>query len=115
MRYLFLAYTNEEAFANLSAADRDATVQMFVAFVKDVEQRGIRELNARPQPSTTAKTVRTRDGKLEQANGPYAATKEQITGVYILNCEDLDEAIQYAGKIPASRFGVVEVRPLVDV
>lgn len=114
MRYLFLAYGNEEAWANLSPADQQAEGQKFAAFVKDVEQRGIKELNVRPQPSRNAKTVRTQNGKLTIGDGPYDKTNEQISGVYILNCKDLDEALGYAGKLPAARFGIVEVRPLVE-
>ncbi len=111
MRYMFLVYGDEGAWANLSEPERDAEIQKFVAFTKQLEQRGIKELNVRPQPSMNAKTVRAPNGKLQIADGPYAQTKEQISGVYILSCRDLDEALEYAGKIPAGS-GVVEVRPL---
>jgi len=115
MRYIFLAYGNESAWANLSTSDQQAEGQKFAAFIKDVEQRGIKELNARLQPSRNAKTVRTQNGKLAIEDGPYVETEEQISGVYILNCKDLDEAMEYAGKLPAARFGIVEVRPLAEV
>jgi hypothetical protein len=61
------------------------------------------------------RSVRAHDGKLEIGDGPYAETKEQIGGVYILNCKDLDEAIEFAGKLPAARIGVVEIRPIAEV
>ncbi len=112
MRYLMFVYGDEGAWAKLSEQERDAEVQKFVTFTKEVEQRGVKELNVRPQPSLNAKTVRARNGKLQVTDGPYAQTKEQISGVYILNCKDLDEALEYAGKIPGARSGVVEVRPL---
>jgi hypothetical protein len=114
MRYLFLAYTTEGGWDNLSPADQQAEGQRLAAFVKEVEQRGIQELSVRPQPGRNAKTVRTQNGKLAIADGPYAETKEQIGRVYILNCKDCDEALEYARKLPAARFGIVEVRPLVE-
>jgi hypothetical protein len=79
MRYLFLAYVNESPWANLSQADHPAEGQKFGAFVKEVEQCGIKELNARPQPSRNAKTVRAQNGKLAIADGTDAETKEQIS------------------------------------
>ncbi len=115
MRYAFLAYSNEAAWANLSAPEREAEDQKFAAFVREVEERGIREANARLQLSSTATTVRARDGKLLIGDGPYAETKEQLGGVFILNCKNLDEAIEFAGKFPVARMGVVEIRPLVEV
>jgi hypothetical protein len=114
MRYMLLVYGDEGAWANLSEQERAAVSQKFVAFSKEVEQRGVKELNALPQPSMNAKTVRTQNGRLQIVDGPYAQTKEQISGVYILNCEDLDEALEYAERIPRGS-GIVEVRPLVGI
>lgn len=79
-----------------------------------MEERGIKELNVRPQPSMNVETVHKQNGRLAIGNDPYAETKEQISGVYILNCKDLDEALEYAGKLPAARLGIVEFRPLVE-
>jgi hypothetical protein len=90
-------------------------VQKYAAFAKEIEQRGVKEANARLEPSQNAMTVRAHDGKLEIGNGPYAETKEQIGGVYILNCKDLEEAIELAGKLPVVRTGVVEIRPIHPV
>jgi hypothetical protein len=114
MRYAFLAYTNEGAWGKLSAPEREAAVRKFGAFVKEVEQRGVKELNARLQPSSTARNVRANDGKLVIGEGPYADTKEQLSGIYILNCKDLDEAVEFAEKLPASSMGVVEIRPIME-
>ncbi len=114
MRYMFFAYHNEGAWANLSDQEWTAERQKIGAFRKELEQRGIWEFVAVPQPSMNAKTARTQDGKVQIGNGPYSQTKEQIGGVYILNCKDLDEALEYAGRHPVARYGVVEVRPLVE-
>ncbi|MEP7288949.1 MAG: YciI family protein [Chloroflexota bacterium] len=114
MRYMFFAYTNETSWANLSVPEREVSVQKFGAFIKEVEQRGVKEVNARLQPSTTATTVHGHDGKLVVDNAPYAETKEQIAAVYILNCKDMDEAIEFAKMLPASQMGVVEIRAIAD-
>ncbi len=114
MRFVFLAYGNEAAWASLTVQERDTQVQMFGAFVRDIEQRGIREANLRLTPSSSAKTVRDRDGQPVINSGPYAATQEQISGVYVLNCKDWDEALEMAKKLPAARFGVVEVRAVME-
>ena len=66
---------------------------------------------ARLQPTTTATTVRVREGKTLTTDGPFAETREQLGGYYILDCKDLDEAIQWASKIPSARWGSIEVRP----
>lgn len=65
-------------------------------------------------PTTTATTVRQERGEVVTTDGPYAETKEVLTGFYLLECADLDEAVQYAGRIPAARHGSVEVRPVID-
>ena len=65
------------------------------------------------QPVTTATTVRVRDGKTETMDGPFAETKEQLGGYYLLDCKDLDEAIEYAAKIPSSVHGSIEIRPVM--
>ncbi len=115
MRYVFLGYLNEAAYASLPAAEQQADGQKAFAFIQEAEQRGVREVNARLQPSSTATTVRARDGQLLTGDGPYVETTEQLGAVYILNCKNLDEAIEFAGKIPAAWRGVVEIRPLVEV
>ena len=77
-----------------------------------MERRGVLVSRERLQPAATATTVRVRDGGLVIADGPFAETKEQIAGVYVVECEDLDEAIEVASTIPAARSGTVEVRPV---
>ena len=70
---------------------------------------------ARLRPTTDATTVRVRDGELLTSDGPFAETKEQVGGYYLVDCKDLDEAIEVAGKIPGARVGSIEVRPLWEM
>ncbi len=114
MRYVFLGYLNEAAYANLPAAEQQADGQKAFAFIQEAEQRGVREVNVRLQPSSSATTVRAQDGKLAIGNGAYGETQAQLGAVYILNCKDLDEAFEFAGKIPAAWRGFVEIRPIVE-
>jgi hypothetical protein len=65
-------------------------------------------------PTTSATTVRLREGKILTTDGPFAETKEQLGGYYMLNCKDLDEAIELAAKIPEARHGSIEIRPIVE-
>ena len=79
-----------------------------------MEQPGIKELNARSQPSMNVKTMHKQNGRLVIGNGPYAETKEQRSGVYIFNCKDLDQALECAWKLSAARLAIVEIRRLLE-
>jgi hypothetical protein len=79
-----------------------------------VEQPDIKALNARSQLSMNVKTVHKQNGRLAIGNGPYAETKEQMSGVYILNCKDLDESLEYAWKLPVARLAIVEIHRLLE-
>src|SRR5215813_9767485 len=115
MRYALLIYANEAGWNTVPASEQQAQLQEYLAFNKEVQAQGIELTANRLQPSRTATTVRIRDGRLVIGDGPYAETKEQLGGYYILNCKDLDEAIEYAKKIPAVRTGAVEVRPIMEI
>ena len=82
------------------------------SWVAEMQQRGVRLQGARLRPPSDATTVRVRDGELLLSDGPFAETREQVGGFDLIECENLDEAIEVAAKHPASRFGFVEVRPL---
>ncbi|HEV2472349.1 MAG TPA: YciI family protein, partial [Chthonomonadales bacterium] len=84
------------------------------AFLREVQQRGLLTGGAALQPTATATTVRIRGGKPLITDGPFAETKEQLAGFYILNCKDLDEAIEIAGKVPDSASGSIEIRPVIE-
>ena len=110
MRYMLLVCDLENA--DLSAEAAEEQFAAYVAVQAEMEGRGVLVSRERLQPAATATTVRVRDGGLVIADGPFAETKEQIAGVYVVECEDLDEAIEVASKIPAARSGTVEVRPV---
>jgi hypothetical protein len=110
MRYaLFVcAEENEE----LSEGQIQARLEAFIGFQADMEARGALVTLQRLQPTSTATKVRKRASGLVLADGPFAETREQIAGFYVLECEDLDEALEFAARNPAAEFGTVEVRPV---
>ena len=86
----------------------------YVAFTQHVRSKGVMADGNPLQDADTATTVRVREGEVLTIDGPFAETKEVLGGYYVLDCRDLDEAIQYAAKIPGARFGSIEVRPVMD-
>ena len=84
----------------------------FMRFQEDLESRGVLVLLQRLQPTSAATKVSKRSGDLVVADGPFAETREQIAGFYVIECEDLDEALEIAAQNPAAEFGTVEVRPV---
>jgi hypothetical protein len=113
MRYaLLVAIEEREDLSDEAQAERYAE---FVAFQDEMEARGVLVARERLRPTSLATTVRVRDEGLVVADGPFAETKEQIAGFYIMECEDLDEAIEIASRNPAARYGTVEVRPVWEI
>jgi hypothetical protein len=112
MRYLLLIYTDEQQDAQRSPAEQEAIMGDYFAFTNEVRAAGAFQAGEALHPTTTATTVRLRQGQISSCDGPFAETKEQLGGYYLLNCENLDEAIQWAAKIPAARDGSVEIRPV---
>ena len=107
MQFLLLIYENEQRFAtNYDPGEMDE----YVAFGKQ-HQASIKGSNAL-QPTATASSVRVRDGKALTTDGPFAETKEQLGGYYLIECDDLDAAIEIAGGIPGAAFGSIEIRPI---
>jgi hypothetical protein len=115
MRYMFLIYSRETDMAVGSAIDMERLKAAHWAVIDEARSRGIL-LGAEPlQPTATATTIRRADGQPVILDGPFAETKEQLAGYYILDCKDLDEAIGWAAKIPAGckgGEGCIEIRPL---
>jgi hypothetical protein len=105
MRYLLLACDDESVQASPEA-------DLPTAWVREMDVRGVRRFGARLRPVSDATTVRVRDGELLVSDGPFAETKEQIGGFDLLECKDLDEAIEVASRHPAARSGTIELRPL---
>ncbi len=108
MQYLLLIYENEARFAK---GYDPAELQQYRAFGKEFEPRI--QGGAALQPTAAATTVRVRDGKRLTTDGPFAETREQLGGFYLVEARDLDEAIAMAGNIPGARHGCIEVRPLM--
>ena len=114
MRYALLIYANEQDWATQTEEQSQAQFQGYMAFTKDIVDRGIRQAGEALQPTSTATTVRVKNGETVTTDGPFAETKEQLGGFYIVECKDLDEAIEVAAKIPDARGGSIEVRPVLD-
>ena len=115
MRYALLIYANEQEWASQSEEQSQAQFQEYMAFTKDIVDRGIQQGGEALQSTSTATTVRVRDGQTLTTDGPFAETKEQLGGFYIVDCKDLDEAIEVAARIPDVRSGSVEIRPIMEI
>jgi hypothetical protein len=105
MRYMLLICGDE----SLEVSPEEASA---AAWVEEMDGRGVRLHGSRLQPVADATTVRVRDGELLVSDGPFAETKEQVGGYDLVECGNLDEAIEVASKHPVARFGTIEVRPL---
>ena len=112
MKYICLIYENETARPEPGTPEMGAVMEAYRAFTQDVQEKKVMVAGEPLQPVATATTVRVRAGKTETIDGPFAETKEQLGGYYLLDCKDLDEALEYAAKIPSGKFGSVEVRPV---
>ncbi len=115
MRYMILIYNNPEILGNMNEEEQEADFQSYMAFNKvAVEKNAMRDALPLHSPAT-ATTIRVRDGKTTTFDGPFAETKEFLGGVYILDCANLDEAIELAAMIPAAHHGSVEIRPVLEI
>jgi len=115
MRYALLICTEEAAEQALSPEEGSAEMAGYVAFGEEMGRRGVLTGGERLRPTTDATTVRVRDGEVLTSDGPFAETKEQIGGFYLVDCKDLDEAIEVASKIPGAKSGSIEVRPIWEM
>ena len=115
MRYMCLIYTNETGDDAATEAEQAATMREYMAFTQEVREKGLMEAGDPLMRTDSATTLRTRNGEIVNIDGPFAETKEQLGGYYILNCENLDQALEYAAKIPAAKHGSVEVRPILEM
>jgi len=114
MRYLLLIYAEESTeppAEDVAAASHAA----YAAFTSDVKARGLFQAGEALTPTSTATTVRVRDGETVTTDGPFAETKEALGGFYLIEARDLDEAIETAAKIPAAAEGSIEVRPIWEL
>ena len=109
MQYLALIYSTEDG----DDVDLPTLISQYEQFDEEAAAAGVLEGGNALEPVSTATSVRVRDGKTQLVDGPFAETKEQLGGYYILNCDSLDEALKWAAKIPSARYGTVEVRPVM--
>ena len=114
MKYLCLIYDDEKKFATMSKEEGEAFMGEYFAFTEGIKKSG-HYVGGNPlQPTKTASTVRVRQGKMSTTDGPFAETKEQLGGYYLIEAKDLNDALQVAAKIPSAKFGTVEVRPIQE-
>ncbi|HEX5069227.1 MAG TPA: YciI family protein [Vicinamibacterales bacterium] len=114
MRYLCLIYDDESNWGTMPKEQADAMMGEYFAFTEGIKKSGHYIGGEALQPTPTATTVRVRNGKISSTDGPFAETKEQLGGYYLINAKDLNDAIQIASKIPSSRIGSIEVRPIQE-
>jgi hypothetical protein len=114
MKYLCLIYENEKNWETMPPAESESIMNEYFAFTGNIQQNGKYVAGEALQPTATATTVRVRNGKVSTTDGPFAETKEQLGGFYLIDATDLNDAIQVAAKIPSARLGAIEVRPVVD-
>jgi hypothetical protein len=115
MQYMLLIHDDEARWSSLTEEERGRVYQEYGSYTQELRDKGAYVAGDQLQPTASATTVRIRDGEQLVTDGPFAETKEQLGGYYIVEAETLDEAIAWAARIPSARLGSVEVRPVVSV
>ena len=115
MKYIALIYSEPREMPPYGTPEFEAAMAEWGKVNKAFEDGGVMVAGEALEPPTTATRVEVRDGKTTTMDGPFAETKEQLGGYYVLDCKDLDEAIRYAAMIPVARFGTIEVRPIMNL
>jgi hypothetical protein len=114
MKYLLTIYADESGWNDASAEESAQMMAAYEALDSEMKAAGVLRGGEGLQPTTTATTVRVRDGERLLTDGPFAETREQLGGYYLVDCANLDEAVGWAAKIPGAASGCVEVRPVID-
>lgn len=114
MRYLCLIYDSEAELEKMPKEASEAFMGEYFAFTDDVRGSGHYVAGEALKPVATATTIRIRNGKLSATDGPFAETREQLGGFYLIEARDLNDAIQIASRIPSARIGSIEIRPVVN-
>jgi hypothetical protein len=112
VKYLCLIYDDETIFTTMSKGEMDALMGEYFAFTDAIRKSGHYLGGEALKPTNTATTVRVRNGKMSTTDGPFAETKEQLGGYYLIEAKDLNDALQVASRIPSARLGSIEVRPI---
>lgn len=112
MRYILMICEDEKWLDSLSPEEGASILAEYGTFTKEMAGRGVLEGGERLRPTSDSTSVRVRDGEVITFDGPFAETKEQVGGYFLVDCKDLDEAIEVAARIPGARTGTIEVRPI---
>ena len=115
MQYMLMIYGSEGAAAKMTKADGQKMFAAYGAYTEALKKAGAMKEGNPLQSSSTASTVRVKDGKTKVLNGPYAESKEQLGGYYVIDVKDLDAALSWAAKCPGSQYGTIEVRPVMPM
>lgn len=115
MRYALLICADEREIGQMGPEEGAAMIAAYGQWQEEMADRGLLQTGERLRPTTDATTVRVRDGETLTSDGPFAETKEQVGGFYLVDCKDLDEAIEVAAKIPGAARGSIEVRPIWEM
>jgi hypothetical protein len=115
MRYALLIYGNEADDAKMTPAEQEAQMGQYYAYTQELNTANAARGGEALLPSTMSTTVRVNNGKVLATDGPFAETKEQLAGFYLIEVENLDQAIAWAAKIPHAHTGSIEVRPVMEM
>jgi hypothetical protein len=113
MKYAFTIYVDESQRTSAGEEEQKAMSQAYAALTQEMQEKNVLVAGEGLYPTPTATTVRVRGGDREVTDGPFAETKEALGGFYVLDVKDLDEAIEWAAKIPGSQTGSIEIRPVM--
>jgi hypothetical protein len=114
MKYMLLLLGDESRWGEMSEDEARAATKAYADYSREVIEAGVFVAGEGLQPSATATTLRVAGSERVLSDGPFAETKEQVGGFYVLDCKDLDEALDWASKIPTAKSGCVEVRPVIQ-
>ena len=112
MKYMLLDYADTSKAPQYTPEQAKAAVQAWLDYVTEAKAAGVLVNSEALRPVTDATTVRVRKGKMLTTDGPFAETHEQLGGIHLLDCKDLDEAIAWAAKMPGAKYGSIEIRPV---
>jgi hypothetical protein len=112
MQYMLLIYGDERAVESMPREEVTEIINAYMAYTQALHDEKVWVASNRLRPTTAATTVRTKDGRTQVLDGPFAETKEQLGGYYLIDVPDLDAALSWASRCPAARYGTVEVRPI---
>ena len=115
MRYLLMIYSDEQLDTEVTPEQMQMVMVEYNAFTAEVNKRRVNRGGEALMPTAMATSVRVRDGKTITSDGPFAETKEQLGGYYLLDCKDLNEAIEVAALCPGAKVGAIELRPIMEL